>query len=136
MCVQTRSEQHVKSHSREVLNHDKCRKRAPNKSQLHRGKTRRVNGPAGQTSGLAERAQTEETQPVVLYADASYLFTDELFDKYPPPEHMEIDAAAFSELRAELLGQQIGGRLPNQGQRKRFQCIEQFLLYEAYASYW
>lgn len=81
-------------------------------------------------------AQTAESQPVVLYADRSYLFTDELFDKYPPPEHMEIDAAAFSELRAELLGQQIGGRLPNQGQLKRFSCIEQFLLYDAYASYW
>ena len=49
---------------------------------------------------------------------------------------MEIDAAAFSELRAELLGQQIGGRLPNQGQLKTFQCIEQVLLYDAYASYW
>ncbi len=49
---------------------------------------------------------------------------------------MELDAAAFSELRAELLGQQNGGRLPNQGQLKRFQCIEQVLLYDAYASYW
>lgn len=136
VCLQTRSEQKFKSHSREVLNNDKCCKRAPNKSQLHRGKTRRVSGPARQTSGLAERAQTEESQPVVLYADASYLFTDELFDKYPPPEHMEIDTVAFSELRAELLGQQIGGRLPNQGQLKRFQSIEQFLLYDAYASYW
>lgn len=89
-----------------------------------------------QTSGLADRAQTAESHPVVLYADPSYLFTDELFDKYPPPEHMEINAAAFSDFRAELLGQQIGGRLPNQGQLKRFQCIEQFLLYDAYASYW
>ena len=49
---------------------------------------------------------------------------------------MEIDAAAFCELRAELLGQQIGGRLPNQGQLKRFQCIEEYLLYNAYGSYW
>ena len=87
-------------------------------------------------SHLAERAATAESQPVILYAHSSYIFTVELLVKYPPPEHMKIDAAAVSELRAELLGQQMGVRLPNQGQLKRIQCIEQFLLYTAYASYW
>lgn len=65
-----------------------------------------------------------------------YYFTDALFDKYPPPADMEIDQADFAELRTELLGQKIGGRLPSKEQIKAFECIEQYLLYNSYATYW
>ena len=65
-----------------------------------------------------------------------YYFTDDLFDKYPPPPDMEVDQAGFAELRAELLGQKIGGKLPSNEQLKGLECVEQYLLYNSYATYW
>ena len=49
---------------------------------------------------------------------------------------MEVDQADFAELSTELLGQKIGGRLPSKEQIKAFECIEQYLLYNSYATYW
>ena len=65
-----------------------------------------------------------------------YYFTDAVFDKYPPPADIRTDQADFAELRTELLGQKIGGRLPSKAQIKAFECIEQYLLYNSYATYW
>jgi len=65
-----------------------------------------------------------------------YYFTDDLFDKYPPPPDMEVDQADFAELRTELLGQKIGGKLPSKKQLKALECTEQYLLYNSYATYW
>ena len=58
------------------------------------------------------------------------------FSTSTPPADMEIDQADFAELRTELLGQKIGGRLPSKEQIKAFECIEQYLLYNSYATYW
>lgn len=65
-----------------------------------------------------------------------YYFTDDLFDKYPPPLDMEVGQADFAELRTELLGQKTGGQLPSKEQLKGLECIEQYLLYNSYATYW
>ena len=64
---------------------------------------------------------------------AEYYFTDDLFDKFPPLPEMNFDEDDFAELRSQLLGQNIGGRLPSEEQLKEFDCIEQYLLYNAYA---
>ena len=49
---------------------------------------------------------------------------------------MEVDQAGFAELRAVLLGQKIGGKLPSKEQLKGLECVEQYLLYNSYATYW
>ncbi len=66
-------------------------------------------------------------------APAEYYFTDDLFDKHPPLPEMNFDKDDFAELRSQLLGQKIGGRLPNKEQLKEYDCIEQYLLYNSYA---
>lgn len=93
---------------------------------IHRQSTCARGGSALQ----AKKTKSASQLPV------EYYFTDELFDKYPPPPHMEVDQADFAELRAELLGQKIGGRLPSKQQLKAVECIEQYLLYNSYATYW
>lgn len=93
---------------------------------IHRQSTCARGGSALQ----AKKTMSASQLPVDYYC------TDELFDKYPPPPHMEVDQAEFAELRAELLGQKIGGRLPSKQQLKAMECIEQYLLYNSYATYW
>ena len=65
----------------------------------------------------------------------AYYFTEELLDKYPPPVHLGIDEEDFAELRAELLGQKMGGRLPSNEQMKNYECVEEYMMYNAYVSW-
>ncbi|KAL0019475.1 hypothetical protein WJX77_010408 [Trebouxia sp. C0004] len=83
--------------------------------------------------GSASVATKDES---ATQAPVEYVYTDELFDKYPPPADMEIDEDDFAELRSELLGQKMGGKLPNTEMLKRYNCVEQYLLYNSYVSYW
>jgi len=98
----------------------------------------RLTGHAQQSEQAAGQAVPQATHSLTgdQVSEPTYVFTDELFDKCPPPAHLEIDEAAFKELRAELLGQKMGGRAPNSEQLKNFECIEQYLLYNSYVSYW
>lgn len=81
--------------------------------------------PAVHASGL----ETARQAPVV------YIFTEELLDKYPPLAHMGIDEEDFPELRMELLGQKMGGRLPSQEQLKNYECVEQYMMYNTYVGW-
>ncbi|KAL3133180.1 hypothetical protein ABBQ38_007070 [Trebouxia sp. C0009 RCD-2024] len=64
-----------------------------------------------------------------------YYCTEELLDEYPPPAHLGIDEDDFPELRAELLGQKMGGKLPSKGQMKSYECVEQYMLYNTYVGW-
>lgn len=55
-----------------------------------------------------------------------YYFTDDLFDKYPPPADMEIDQADFAELRTELLGQKTGGSYPAKSKLRPLSALSSF----------
>jgi len=92
----------------------------------------------GHTQQAADQAVPQATSSLSgdQVSEPTYIFTDELFDKYPPPAHLGIDEAAFKELRAELLGQKMGGRSPNSEMLKNYECIEQYLLYKSYVSYY
>ena len=77
----------------------------------------------------ASRLETARQAPVV------YIFTEELLDKYPPLAHTGIDEEDFAELRMELLGQKMGGRLPSQEQLKNYECVEQYMMYNMYVGW-
>ena len=68
-------------------------------------------------------------------APAVYIFTEELLDKYPPLAHLGVDEKDFAELRVELLGQKMGGRLPSQEQLKNYECVEQYMMYNSYVGW-
>ena len=69
------------------------------------------------TPDLKTRSAPRESAPQATkvepasQAPVDYFYTDELFDKYPPPADMEIDEDDFAELRSELLGKKMGGML-------------------------
>ena len=94
------------------------------------------------TPGLQTKAAPKGSASVATkdesatQAPVEYVYTDELFDNYPPPADMEIDEDDFAELRSELLGQKMGGKLPNTEMLKRYNCVEQYLLCNSYVSYW
>ena len=48
--------------------------------------------------------------------------------------HMGIDEEDFAELM-ELLGQNMGGRLPSQEQLKNYECVEQYMMYNTYVGW-
>lgn len=65
----------------------------------------------------------------------SYYFTQELLDRYPPLPHFGIDPEEYPAMHAELLGHRMGGRMPTEEQLKKFECIEQYLMYNTYISW-
>ena len=83
----------------------------------------------GEAAVHASGLETARQAPVV------YIFTEELLDRYPPLAHMGIDEEDFAELRMELLGQRMGGRLPSQEQLKNYECVEQYMLYNTYVGW-
>ena len=86
-------------------------------------------------SARGESAVHASSPETARQAPAMYIFTEELLDKYPPLAHMGIDEEDFAELRMELLGQKMGGRLPSQEQLKNYECVEQYMMYNTYVGW-
>ena len=86
-------------------------------------------------SARGESAVHASSPETAGQAPAVYIFTEELLDKYPPLAHKGIDEEDFAELKVELLGQKIGGRLPSQEQLKNYECVEQYMMYNTYVGW-
>lgn len=93
-------------------------------SPMHQVEAIRSSSPSRQSKCALGSALQATNIKSASQLPVEYYFTGDLFDKYPPPADMVIHQADFAELKTELLGQKIGGKVPSKDQIEASECIE------------
>ena len=69
----------------------------------------------------------------------SISYSDDLFDKWPPPAEMEgrLEADEIDQIKAEMRGQPMQGPRPTDEELKEWDltCVEQYHIYDTYWSW-